>query len=182
MLKIIKRFKLDNLKGKIVNISVLICFTTEKKLPNYWNFKVNANIKLLATTDGNVLKEHRIKRKIRCWCKKLGILKTEEPWNNFLQAAKENDNRAFFECEIEVDPAKSIWNLNDKPELQNAIAASTSNCPICMNSFSTRLVSATKCFHLLCTCIERSIQQQKKCSLCNAVAAVEDLRTIFMAL
>lgn len=161
-------------------IGIFLC-CDHKRIPTNWYYDVDAKFKMLAANDGTVLKEAQFKKDYRVGLYDWGF-KNFFPFEDFVKAANAAIwlNHVYFEAEIIVDAAKPLWNFEEG--LQSLIGASISKCPVCLESFNKCQVSSTKCGHLFCTpCITRVIRQHKRCSICNAAAGVEDLRSVFIS-
>lgn len=100
-------------------------------------------------------------------------------WKDLMDPAKKyvQDDKAIFEVDLEVSPAKPLWNIDQRssnPEDE------IFECSICLQNIVGREPVSTKCGHIFCKeCISRFIQEKKKCPNCNADAILLDLRSIY---
>lgn len=99
-------------------------------------------------------------------------------WSKFVDATNRYvvNDQAILLVELSVDPPKPTW------EIDQTITKIKSpwSCSICFESFTGENTVATKCGHLFCgTCIKKAIENRKKCPVCNADTATNDLRSIF---
>lgn len=101
-------------------------------------------------------------------------------WLDFVDAKKRfvRNDTAILQVKFTVKPPMPLWKCEKSPiKLQTAL-----ECSICFENFCGREISATKCGHLFCSsCIKRSIDDRKKCPMCNADATPADLRPIFFS-
>lgn len=85
-------------------------------------------------------------------------------------------NKAIFEIDLEVEPAKPSWNFES---MQSEIGIL--ECSICLQSVIGHEPTTTKCGHMFCgPCIKRTIEEREKCPLCNIGANLLDLRPIYL--
>lgn len=160
------------------NDALSIHLNNERSPENYaWSFEVNFSVKLLSFDDNIEPLEKRL-------CQRFDSDRNVWGWSNFIKwndliykEKKYVHNNAFFEISIDVGQWKLLWSgehvmLKNDPTLK---------CPICMEKYADGKAMTTACGHLFFgICIEISIEQHAKCPLCNKVAAIADLRPIFL--
>ena len=89
------------------------------------------------------------------------------------------EDRAVFEIDLKVEPGKPSWNfICDQPMPEVGML----ECAICLQSVIGKEPTTTKCGHLFCgPCIKRTIEERKKCPLCNVDASLLDLRPVYLS-
>lgn len=158
----------------------LHCSETEKIDLN-WSYHVTFSFKLLPFDTAIVALERKCFNNYRHNGMKGWGYKHLIEWSKLMDVTNryvENDE-IVIEVYVKVDPAKPAWRCDETEPIFNP---SIAHCPICFETFSKCEISATKCGHLFCTpCIKKTIEQSKKCSICNASANIDELRAIFVS-
>lgn len=101
-------------------------------------------------------------------------------WSEFVDPKRRfvRNDTAILQVQFTVMPPKPLWKCEKNPVKPR----SALGCSICFESFCGREISATKCGHLFCSgCIKRAVDDRQKCPMCNAIAALTDLRPIFIS-
>lgn len=102
------------------------------------------------------------------------------PWYNLMWPENKflHNDKAIFEVTLEVEPAEPFWRMQRKAIRSEE--EESFECPICYESVVGRKPVATACGHIFCsTCIKQSIEERKKCPICNLDADLFDLRPIY---
>ena len=143
-----------------------------------WTWHVKCSFKLLSFDDNVGSYTRRIERTFYSKGDDWGFTKFIA-WDIFMNPVNKyiQDDKAVFEVDLEVSPAKELWNFN-REQLQPSVGLM--ECSICLQSVVEREPVTTKCGHLFCNeCIKRSIEINQKCPNCNADAVLLDLRPIY---
>merc|ERR1712018_309857 len=78
------------------------------------------------------------------------------------------------------DPVKSDHQLIEELRQENDMLRQKSMCNICMDSYTTPLVS-TVCWHVSCEeCWMRALGTKKLCPQCKVIIQAKDLRRIYL--
>lgn len=113
-----------------------------------------------------------LQKKVECFtCFKLEIVWDEliKPSNGYVQ-----DNSFVLEFTMITKTAKRRSCDDDGDQL---------TCTICSERLNKLPASSLQCGHIFCTaCIEKSIQQQKRCPTCNHPATACQIREVFLPL
>lgn len=97
-------------------------------------------------------------------------------WDELMDSEKKyvNNDRATFEIDLNVSPPRPVW------EVPKALQKSILDCSICCQNIVERTPTATKCGHLFCkACIKRSIEENKRCPMCNTSTSLSDTIPIY---
>lgn len=147
-----------------------------------WFWKVKWSLKLLSFCAGAetppICKQfsHIYGYKTESW----GFMKFIA-WNDLMNPAKKyvQDDKAMFDIDLEVDSPTPLWRMDlNRAKHNNQIQ----ECSVCLQNVIGRKPAVTKCGHLFCSdCIKQSIEEHKKCPMCNANANLADLRVVYMS-
>lgn len=147
-----------------------------------WFWKVKCSMKLLsfcaATETPPICKQfsHVYGYKTESW----GCMKFIS-WNDLMNPAKMyvQKDEVIFDIDLEVDFPTPLWSMDQNMAKHND---QIQECSVCLQSVIDRKPVVTKCGHLFCgDCIKQSIEEYKKCPMCNANANLTDLRIVYMS-
>lgn len=80
----------------------------------------------------------------------------------------------------DLPPTASRKELRDRVELQKEQLERTPRCLICLDAFSSPVVSV-QCWHVSCElCWCRTLAAKRLCPQCNRITSPEDLRRIYL--
>ncbi|XP_055296991.1 uncharacterized protein LOC129565792 [Sitodiplosis mosellana] len=107
-------------------------------------------------------------------------------WNDLL--TPENgfvrNNSIVIEVEISAETPKSIYTMDRKRKAiskPNGGKLLKLECTICLDSFGEQELSFTPCGHMFCSkCIQRSVQCQNLCPLCNGSVSLAQLKRAYL--
>lgn len=151
--------------------------TYEKGIENLeCSFNVTGKIVLLSPTEDMQPFEQKFKNRFYYGANDWGFTKFMK-WDDLLTYAK--GNSIFFEISFSVGSWKPIWKTECEALMK--VERPHSRCAICFDEFEDQNVMSTVCGHLYCArCIGDSLRVRTNCPMCNAPAAADDLRRVYL--
>ncbi len=100
-------------------------------------------------------------------------------WTDFVDENKRyiSRNQANLFVGLRVEAPTPIWDMQHKTL---RASKTTLDCCVCLESFASGKIFATKCGHLLCKqCFEASTKNRKVCPTCQTATDSADMRPIY---